>query len=146
MYEFAGRFNRKDLIVKEFNYWILLLRPVPVTIGSCIILLKRKCSSLAQLTPEEMTEFPKVCKLFEESCKSLYGAIKFNYHANMMKEDFVHFHAIPRYDKEINKYGLKWIDKEWPTGVGMYKTEVSEEILQDIKTDFIMKGKIYGTN
>lgn len=27
MYEFAGRFNREDLLLKEFNYWILILRP-----------------------------------------------------------------------------------------------------------------------
>lgn len=145
MYEFAGRFNRKDLFLKEFNYWVLILRPVPVTIGSCIILLKRKCQSLSELTQEEMSEFPKVCQLFENRCKTLYGAVKFNYHANMMKEDFVHFHAIPRYDREIDKYGLKWIDKEWPTGVGMYKTIVSENILQDIKKDFLGE-KIYGIN
>ncbi len=23
MYEFAGRFNRKDLFIKEFDYWVL---------------------------------------------------------------------------------------------------------------------------
>lgn len=140
MYEFAGRFNRSDLVIKEFKYWLLLLRPVPVTLGSCIILLKRNCPSLADVMPEEMTEFPEVCKLFEEKTKSLYGAVKFNYHANMMKEDFVHFHAIPRYDKAIEKYGMTWIDTEWPTGVTMYKTEVSEKTLQEIKSDFARKA------
>jgi len=64
MYEFASRFNREDLFLKEFNYWILILRPVPVTLGSCIILLKRSCPSLAEITPEEMAEFPKVCNSF----------------------------------------------------------------------------------
>lgn len=137
MYEFAGRFNREDLFLKEFNYWLLILRPVPVTIGSCIILLKRECPSLSEITKEEMAEFPEVCKLFEENCKKLFGAVKFNYHANMMKENFVHFHAIPRYDKDIEKYGIKWVDKEWPTGVGMYKTEVSNEVLQSIKKDLL---------
>lgn len=137
MYEFAERFNRKDLFLKEFNYWVLLLKPVPVTLGSCIILLKRNCLSLAEVTKEEMAEFPEVCNLFESLNKKLFGAIKFNYHANMMKENFVHFHAIPRYDKVVEKYGIKWIDKEWPTGVSFYKTEVSEEILQKIKEDFL---------
>lgn len=138
MYEFAGRFNREDLFLKEFNYWILILRPVPVTLGSCIILLKRNCQSLAEVTPEEMAEFPEVCKLFEEKNKVLYGAIKFNYHANMMKESFVHFHAIPRYDKTLNKYGIEWIDQEYPNKAAMsFKTEVSEIVLQDIKNDFI---------
>lgn len=89
-----------------------------------------------------MAEFPEVCHLFEERCKDLWGAVKFNYHANMMKENFVHFHAIPRYGKKIEKYNTVWIDKEWPTGVAMYKTEVSEEILQQIKNDFIKKTSI----
>jgi len=137
MYEFAGRFNRRDLIIKEFNYWVLLLRPTPVTLGSSVILLKREWPSLAQVTKEEMSEFSEVCKLFEEKCKTLYGAVKFNYHANMMTENFVHFHAIPRYDKEINRYNLTWIDKGWPKDTSMYKTEVSEEVLQEIKKDFI---------
>ena len=55
----------------------------------------------------------------------------------MMKESFVHFHAIPRYDKAIEKYGIKWIDKEWPIGVNMYKTKVSNDILYEIKNDFL---------
>lgn len=114
-----------------------MLRPVPVTLGSCIILLKRNCLSLAEVTSEEMAEFPIVCNLFEEKNKKLYGAVKFNYHANMMKDNFVHFHAIPRYDKDIVRHDMKWIDKEWPTGVGMYKTEVSKEILYKIKEEFI---------
>lgn len=141
MYEFAGRFNREELFIKEFNYWILMLKPVPVTIGSCIMLLKRKCSSLSEVTIDEMNEFPQVCGFFERKCKLLYGAVKFNYHVNMMKEDFVHFHAIPRYDKEMSRHGIKWTDKEWPLGVKMYKTEVSEEILQSIKYDFLGKER-----
>lgn len=50
------------------------------------------------------------------------------------------FHVIPRYDKEVEKYGIKWVDKEWSTGVSMYKTEVTEEILMEIKEEF-MKGE-----
>lgn len=141
MYEFAGRFNRKELFIKEFDYWILMLRLVPITIGSCIILLKRECSSLAEVTKEEITEFPKVCKFFEEKCKSLYGAVKFNYHADMMKESFLHFKAIPRYDKPVIRHGINWIDKDWPLTESLTKTEVSEEILQKIKNDFLEDEK-----
>ena len=89
-----------------------------------------------------MSEFPEICHFFEGRCKSLWSAVKFNYHANMMKEGFVHFHAIPRYDHKIEMYGIEWIDKEWPTGVSMYKTEVSDEILQQIKNDFIKKASM----
>lgn len=137
MYEFAGRFNKKELFIKEFNYWILMLRPVPITIGSSIILLKRECFSIADVTKEEMAELVEVCSFFENKCKSLYGAVKFNYHADMMKEGFVHFKAIPRYDQPVIKHGMNWIDKDWPLTESLTKTEVSEEILQKIRKDFL---------
>lgn len=137
MYEFAGRFNRSDLFIKEFDYWLLLLRPVPITIGSSIILLKRECNSLALLTNDEMIEFQKVCKYFEEKCKKLYGAVKFNYHADMMKDSFVHFKAIPRYDKVVNKHGIEWIDKDWPLTEHLTKNKVDDEILHKIRDDFL---------
>lgn len=137
MYKFAGRFNRKELFIKEFNYWILMLRPVPVTIGSCIILLKRECFSITEVTKEEMTEFLTVCTYFENSCKNLYGAVKFNYHADMMKDSFVHFKAIPRYDKPVIRHGEQFIDKDWPLTEKLTKNKVSEEMLQKIKQDFL---------
>lgn len=137
MYQFLGRLNREELFIKEFNYWILMLKPVPITLGSCIIVLKRKCSTLGEITQDEITEFPTVCSFFENKCKSLYGAVKFNYHANMMKDDFVHFHAIPRYDKQIKRHGITWIDHDWPLADKMTKTKVSEDILQNIKNDFL---------
>lgn len=137
MYEFAGRFNRKDLFIKEFNYWTLLLMPVPITIGSCIILLKRQCNSIASLTDEEMIEFRVVCKYFENKCKKLYGAIKFNYHANMMKESFVHFKAIPRYDKSVKKHGVEWIDCDYPRTEPLTKNKIEDKLLYEIRKDFL---------
>lgn len=114
-----------------------MVRPVPVTIGSCLILLKRKCTSLSEVTKEEMNEFPDVCHFFEKACTSLYGAVKFNYHANMMKENFVHFKAIPRYDKEVTSHGMNWIDEDYPSTEHLTKHPVEEEILQAIKQDFL---------
>lgn len=141
MYEFAGRYNQEDLFIKEFSYWILLLRPIPVTIGSCIILLKRKCTSLTKIKEEEIIEFLEVCNYFEKSCKELYGAVKFNYHANMMREDFVHFHAIPRYDKVVKRHGIDFIDYDWPLAEKMTKTKVEKNILEKIKQDFLRNEK-----
>ena len=57
-----------------------------------------------------MAEFSEVCKWFEEKTSQLYGAEKWNYCAMMMKDEFVHFHAIPRYSKKINYYDIIHID------------------------------------
>ena len=32
----------------------------------------------------------------------------------MMKDNFVHYHAFPRYDKEISMFGIEWKDEDWP--------------------------------
>ena len=38
--KFAGRFNKSELILKEFNHWVVIIRENVVTLGSCIIILK----------------------------------------------------------------------------------------------------------
>lgn len=133
--EFAGRFNKPELLLKEFNHWVVILREGVVTLGSCIIILKSGKSFLKDVSNEEMSEFPEICKWFEEKTKELYGAVKWNYLALMMKDEFVHFHAIPRYDKEINLYNRVWKDEDFPLPTKLNKIEVENDILMKIKED-----------
>lgn len=135
--DFAGRFNKEELLIKEFKYWVLIIREDVVTLGSCIIILKSGKPNLKDVTQEEMSEFSEVCKYFEEKTKQLFGAEKWNYCAMMMKDEFVHFHAIPRYAKEINMYDRTWIDTEWPKPTAMPKIKIDKEILMKIKEDMI---------
>ena len=62
--------------------------------------------TFSDVTNEEMAEFSEVCKWFEEKTSQLYGAEKWNYCAMMMKDEFVHFHAVPRYSNPVNAYGF----------------------------------------
>ena len=137
MLEFANRIVKKDLIIKKFKYWSIAVRTKQVNIGSCIIVLNRECPTLPEVTPEEMAEYPVVCKYFEEKCQELYGAEKFNYLALMMVDEYVHFHAIPRYSKPIEKYGITWEDRGWPKHPDMKGTETTQEQLLQIKEDFL---------
>lgn len=133
--EFAGRFNKPELLLKEFNHWVVILREGVVTLGSSIIILKSGKPFLKDVSNEEMSEFPEVCKWFEEKTKELYGAVKWNYLALMMKDEFVHFHAIPRYDKEISLYNRVWKDEDFPLPIKLNKIEVENDILMEIKED-----------
>ena len=137
MLEFAGRFNKPELVLKEFNHWVIILRENVVTLGSCIIILKSGKQFLKDVSNEEMAEFSEVCKWFEEKTSQLYGAEKWNYCAMMMKDEFVHFHAIPRYSKKINYYDKVWIDTDWPKGTSLNKIDVDKETLMKIKKDMI---------
>ena len=135
--EFAGRFNKPELVLKEFKHWVIIIRENVVTLGSCIIILKSGKPFLKDVSSEEMEEFSEACKWFEDKTKSLYGAEKWNYCAMMMKDEFVHFHAIPRYSKKINYYDKVWIDTDWPKGTSLNKIDVDKETLMKIKKDMI---------
>ena len=53
----------------------------------------------------------------------------------MMKDEFVHFHAIPRYANEIEMYDKKWIDEDYPKGTKLNKIDVDYDVLMKIKED-----------
>ena len=137
MLEFAGRFKDTNLLIKDFKYWAVVFKQAPSVLGQCAFILKRETPDFSSIKSEEMSEFPLVCKWYETKIKSLYGAKKFNYYAVMMKEQFVHFNVYPRYDTEVNKYGMKWIDEGWPKKLVDTKIEIPLEIeskiIQDLK-------------
>lgn len=137
--EFAGRFNKKELVLKEFKYWTIVIREVVVTLGSCIIILNSGKESFKDVSPEEMAEFPEVCQWFENKTAFLYGAEKWNYCAMMMRENFVHFAAIPRYSKKIDMYNRAWTDTDWPKRTTLTKIDVDFDTLMKIKEDMLEK-------
>ena len=135
--EFAGRLNKPELILKDFNHWVIILKEGGTTLGHSVIILKSNKPTFSDIDSLEMSEFPTVCKWFEEKTKSVFGAEKWNYCAMMMKEEFVHFQAVPRYSTVINKYGVEWLDKDWPKRPNFEKLEINDEILQKIKEDLL---------
>lgn len=133
--EFAGRLYKPELVLKEFKYWIVVLKEGGTTLGHSVIILKSNKPTFSDITEEEMSEFSLVCKWFEEKTKSLFGADKWNYCAMMMREEFVHFQAVPRYSKSINMYDTEWIDKDWPKRPSFDKLDISMDTLKKIKED-----------
>lgn len=79
------------------------------------------------MLPEEGAEFPEVIKWYEELCRKKFDAIKFNYMIMMMEDSFVHYHAFPRYDKNINLFDIDWEDKN--TLINFSTTEILEDEL-----------------
>ncbi len=135
MLEFAGRFSDPKLIIKQGKFWSIVFREGTTTLGNCVLICNRQCPTFSDLTAEECAELPEMFAWYETKIKKLYGAVKFNYLAMMMKEEFVHFHCIPRYDHEIEKYGIKWVDQEWPKGTKMIKIDVPQSVKDQILAD-----------
>lgn len=135
MLEFAGRFSDPNLLIKDFKYWAVVYKEQPSTLGQVAFILKRETPNFSSVLSDEMAEFPKVCAWYENKVKSIFGAVKFNYYAVMLKEQFVHFNVYPRYDKTINKYGMNFEDIGWPKKLIDVKIEIPDDIKNKIIND-----------
>lgn len=133
--EFMKKFKPEKNTIKEFQYWLVVLREKQVTLGASVIILKRNIPSISQMTAEEAAEFPRVIDWYEKLSKELFGAKKFNYVVAMMKDNFVHYHAFPRYDKMIFKYGVEWTDSQWPKVIEFLDVKYDNVVLEKIKKE-----------
>lgn len=125
--EFMSKFKPDTRCIKEFKYWIVCIRAKQTTLGDAVILLKREIPNVGNMLPEEGAEFTEVVKWYEDLCIKKFGAVKFNYVIMMMKDNFVHYHAFPRYDKDINMFNIDWKDTDWPSAVSIKEGTVLEE-------------------
>ena len=52
----------------------------------------------------------------------------------MLKDFFVHYHAFPRYDKDVSLFDMEWKDVDWPGPINFKSgTEIDEKKLEEIK-------------
>ena len=133
---FYDKFKPEEMTLKEFKHWIVVLRPKQLTLGCAVIILKDEHSFIGEANGEEFAEFPEVVAWYENKCRELFGAEKFNYLAAMMKDNFVHFHAFPRYSHEIEMFGEKLVYVYWPRPATPGGVAPSEETVQALLKAF----------
>lgn len=128
------KFKVSELGVLEYEHWILAVRGKQVTIGSCVILLKRECSRISELTDAELIEFRSVTEEWEGVVSEIFVPDKYNYIAAMMKDPFVHFHAIPRYRDSRTFMGTSFNDDSWPGLISFdQKEQTPTELLLGVR-------------
>ena len=104
----------------ESKSWAVFLADEQDYIGRCILVLKRHCGSLSELTEEEWDELRRlVCKA-EECLKAVLGATLCNWSClmNSFYKDatpapHLHIHVRPRYDKPVMINGNTYTDSEF---------------------------------
>lgn len=45
----------------------------------------------------------------------------------MMHDNFVHYHAFPRYDNDIKIFNEIWHDEDWPMAIDFKKKKIIDE-------------------
>ena len=129
----------------ESALWTVFLSDEQDYIGRCILVLKRHCGSLAELTEEEWEELRRlVCKV--ETClKTVLGAALCNWSCLMNSfykgtdhDPHLHIHVRPRYDKAVTINGNNYPDSEFGHHYALNKSgsipvEDKEEVFTRLK-------------
>lgn len=123
------KFNEKQNLVKEYNYWKLLVKEEPNKLGRLVAILKREAFPLQNITSEEMAEYSTIVKEVEPALEKAFGAYLVQHMHLAFVDKQIHFHIIPRYKETIEFAGINWTDDQNPNPLVQSKVECSRDVL-----------------
>jgi diadenosine tetraphosphate (Ap4A) HIT family hydrolase len=100
--------------VREYEHWLVLLRPAQVTLGSLVLAAKSDVTAFSALPRAAFAEQADVIAAIERALTALTGYERINYLMLMMVDPNVHFHVIPRYSEPRRWNGVEFPDAGWP--------------------------------
>ena len=108
------KFGWPATLVKEFEHWVVLLRPAQPTLGSLVLAAKSDVCAFGELPAEAHAELKAVTQAIEAALGPFARYAKINYLMLMMVDPHVHFHVIPRYGGAREWGGVAFPDAGWP--------------------------------
>lgn len=108
------KFGWPASLVREFEHWLVLVRPAQPTLGSLILAAKSDATAFGALDPAAHAELAVVTAAIERLLAATVGYDKLNYLMLMMVDPHVHFHVIPRYALSREWRGTEFVDVGWP--------------------------------
>lgn len=107
------KFGHQSGEIFSTSHWSVVIRRKQVTLGSLVLICKRHAESMGGLTPEEGGDLPNAAKAIEQTLGAAFRPAKLNYLALMMVDRHLHFHVIPRYERERQVHGYTFKDPSW---------------------------------
>jgi diadenosine tetraphosphate (Ap4A) HIT family hydrolase len=108
------KFGYPATLLREYDHWLVLLRPAQVTAGSLILAAKGDATAYGDLPRAAFAEQAVVIAEIELNLRAAVAYERINYLMLMMVDPHVHFHVIPRYDGTRSFAGLEITDCGWP--------------------------------
>ena len=129
-------------LMYQTEFWKVILMPDQTYLGRCVVVLKRNCGDLAEVSHEEVLDFfDNVVKKLEVSFRNTFNATMFNWTClmnNAYQEEVpkpqVHWHFRPRYKSPVHFLGETFID---PNFGHHYERATEKLINQDIRKEII---------
>ena len=108
------KFGYPRSLVREYEHWVVLLRPSQVTLGSLVLAAKSEATAFGQLPDGAHAELATITKDVEALLAKEIGYERINYLMLMMVDPHVHFHIFPRYDGSRAIGDTVVNDRGWP--------------------------------
>ena len=108
------KFGYPATLVREYEHWLVLLRPAQVTFGSLVLAAKSDATAYGALTEQAFAEQAAVVAAIEGGLAAICHYERINYLMLMMVDPHVHFHVLPRYSGSRSWGGLEFADQGWP--------------------------------
>lgn len=108
------KFGWPETLVREFEHWVVLVRPAQVTLGSLVLAAKSDATAYGQLPRAAFAEQADAVAAIERALRAFTACERINYLMLMMVDPNVHFHVIPRYSEPRAWNGVEFPDAGWP--------------------------------
>jgi len=137
------KFRYPELLVKEYNNWVILCRFNHMTLGSLVLFCKDDVNEFSKISKESFAELPQVITEIETKTKELFQNDKINYLMLMMVDPVVHFHVLPRYSSDREFEGFTFKDFSWPKKPDL---DLMNKIDEDMLLKITLKLRNYFNN
>ena len=108
------KFGHPTTLIRDYAYWVVLLRNDQITLGSLVVAEKSPATSLSAVEPRALAELASIAGDVETAFARTFQPDKFNYLMLMMVDPNVHFHVLPRYSGARECAGVTFEDRAWP--------------------------------
>jgi len=133
------KFGYPATLVREFEHWLVLLRPAQPTLGSLVLAAKSNATAFGDLPAEAHAELKQATFVIERALAAFTGYEKLNYLMLMMVDPHVHFHVIPRYEGTRSFGGQEFPDAGWPAVPQLGQAVTPDEPLRDAMLNELAK-------
>lgn len=108
------KFGYPEALIKEYDHWVVLLRPQQSTLGALVLVCKNEADTFSAITLQAFAELKEITAAIEQHLKECFAYDKINYLMLMMVDPDVHFHVLPRYAGPRTFEQQEFIDPGWP--------------------------------
>jgi diadenosine tetraphosphate (Ap4A) HIT family hydrolase len=128
------KFGYPATLIREFEHWVVLLRPAQVTLGSLILAAKGAATAYSALPRGAFVEQADAISAIEKALAQFVQYERMNYLMLMMVDPNVHFHVIPRYSTSRSRSGVEFPDAGWP---GFPCLDVAVKLDDDARAELV---------